>query len=83
MVDQFIPERKYLRAVSEKTLAWYGDSFKAFQGALDSEDQVNTRIVELRQRGVKPGSINTWLRCIKAFYLLTCTRFSSGYRLNL
>ena len=37
--------------------------------ALDSDDQLKNKIVELRQRGVKPVSINTWLRCVKAYYL--------------
>lgn len=69
MTEQFIQERKYLKAVSDKTLAWYKDSFKAFAGALDSTETINARIVEMRKRGVKPVSINTYLRCIKAYYL--------------
>jgi hypothetical protein len=69
MTEKFIQERKYLKAVSEKTLLWYKDSFRAFEGALDSTETINARIVELRMRGVKPVSVNTWLRCIKAYYL--------------
>ena len=69
MTEQFIQERKYLKAVSEKTLAWYRDSFRVFEGALDSTETINARIVELRKRGVKPVSVNTWLRCVKAYYL--------------
>lgn len=68
MTDKFIEERKYLKGVSDKTLAWYLDSFNAFEGALDSEEQVKQRIVELRQRGVKPVSVNTYMRCIKAYF---------------
>ena len=69
MTEDFIKERKYLKGVSDKTLAWYRDSFRAFKGALDTQDEVKQRIVELRQRGVKPVSVNTWLRCIKAYFL--------------
>jgi hypothetical protein len=66
--DKFIEERKYLKGVTEKTLAWYGASFHAFERALETEEQVKQRIVELRQRGVKPVSVNTYLRCIKAYF---------------
>jgi integrase/recombinase XerD len=69
MTEKFIQERKYLKAVSEKTLLWYKDSFRAFEGALDSTETINARVVELRMRCVKPVSVNTWLRCIKAYYL--------------
>lgn len=67
--EQFIRERKYLKAVSDATVAWYRISFRAFEGALDSTAAINARIIQLRDRGVKPVSINTWLRCIKAYYL--------------
>lgn len=67
--ELFIQERKYLKAVTDKTLAWYKDSFKAFEGALDSTETIKVRIMELRKRGVKPVSVNTWLRCVKAYYL--------------
>ena len=67
-IEKFIEERKYLKGVSEKTLAWYKDSFRAFEGALDTEEQVKRRIVELRQRGLKPVSVNTYMRCIKAYF---------------
>jgi len=65
----FIQERKYLKAVTDKTLAWYRDAFRAFEGAADSETEIKKRIMELRQRGVKPVSVNTWLRVIKAYWL--------------
>jgi site-specific recombinase XerD len=68
-MEKFINERKYLHNVSPKTIMWYRDSFKAFENATQTLDQVKQRIMELRERGVKPVSVNTWLRCIKAFYL--------------
>jgi hypothetical protein len=52
MTQDFIRERHYLKAVSPKTLIWYGCSFRAFEGALESRETVNRRIVELRQRNV-------------------------------
>jgi integrase/recombinase XerD len=66
-VSDFITERRYLKNVSPKTLLWYGDAFKAFGGALESEAAIKRRIVELRTRGISAISVNTWLRCINAF----------------
>lgn len=36
MTQDFIRERQYLKAVSPKTIIWYGCSFSAFHGALES-----------------------------------------------
>ena len=66
--EQFTLERKYLKNVTLQTLTWYGNSFKAFEGALSSKASVNTRIAELRERGLNPISINTYLRCINAYF---------------
>ena len=66
-VPDFITERRYLKNVTPKTLAWYADAFKAFDGALESEAAIKRRIVELRTRGVSAISVNSWLRCINAF----------------
>ncbi len=67
LVQQFIQERKYLLGVTPKTIIWYGCGFKAFEGALESKEAINQRIVELRQRGVKPITINSYLRVVNAF----------------
>ena len=66
-VPEFITERKYLKNVTLKTLAWYGDAFKAFDGALESEAAIKGRIVKLWTRGISPTSVNSWVRCINAF----------------
>jgi len=39
--ERFKQERKYLKNVTPKTLAWYDDSFKAFQGALGGKGPSN------------------------------------------
>src|SRR5450631_1938595 len=66
-VSDFITERRYLKNVTLKTLAWYQDAFKAFSGTLDDEAAIKHRIVELRTRGVSAISVNSWLRCINAY----------------
>jgi hypothetical protein len=66
-VSSFAQERKYLKNVTPKTLAWYGDAFKAFDGALESEIALKQRIIDLRCRGISPVSVNSWLRCVNAY----------------
>jgi integrase len=65
--SEFIRERKYLKNVTSKTLAWYEQSFQSFEGALESAQTIKQRIVELRNRGISAISVNTWLRCINAY----------------
>ena len=55
--SEFIQERKYLKNVTPKTLAWYQTSFKAFGGALESEAAIKQRIIQLRDRGVSPHTL--------------------------
>jgi site-specific recombinase XerD len=33
-----------------------------------TEEAIKQRIIEIRDRGVSPVSINTWLRCIRAYF---------------
>ena len=39
-----IQERRFLKNVTSKTLAWYQDTFKAFAGLLDCEVAIEHRI---------------------------------------
>src|SRR5688572_1582038 len=68
MIESFIKERIYFKNVSPKTIAWYRDSFKAFEGVLVDKQSIGKRIMEMRERGVCAISINTWLRCINAYF---------------
>src|ERR1035441_3142885 len=63
---EFIQERKYLKNVTAKTLTWYEQSFKSFDGC-ETQQQYRQRILELRERGVSSISVNTWLRCVNAY----------------
>ena len=65
--DRFKQERKYLKNVTPKTLAWYEHSFKAFDGAIDNKADIVGRIAKLRECGINPISVNTYLRCINAY----------------
>jgi len=77
--DKFINERKYLKAVTPCTLAWYKQSFKAFEDALETTEEIKQRIVELRERGTKPVSINTYLRAVKAYWLWQGKKWEVGH----
>src|SRR5215813_4415749 len=65
--EGFIQERKYLHNVTPATLDWYHQSFLSFREC-ETLGEVRRRIVELRERGTSPVSINCWLRCIKAYF---------------
>jgi site-specific recombinase XerD len=66
--EQFTTELRYIRNVSPATLRIYEFSFRHFEGALESKTDVIKRIGELREKGVKPVSVNTYLRCINSFF---------------
>jgi len=75
--DRFIQERRILNNVSPATIQWYRYSLRAFQPVLEAgfesiglfKAAVIKRIDELQiqGRGNKAVSINTYLRCLKAF----------------
>lgn len=62
--NKFVQERLYLKGVTRKTLRWYECSWQAFKPL----DNIEGRIIELRQAGVKPISINTYLGAVNAFH---------------
>lgn len=75
--DRFIRERRTLHNVSPATAEWYHYSLKAFRPVLEVDVEstaelraaVVSRIEQLREqgRGNKAVSVNTYLRCLKAF----------------
>src|SRR6185369_14533301 len=75
--ERFVQERRILNNVSPATIQWYRYSLRAFQPVLEAEFEsiglfkaaVIKRIGELQtqSRGNKAVSINTYLRCLKAF----------------
>lgn len=77
LFEQFVKERRYLKAVSTKTVTWYYTAWKAFKASQRgstgvqqpelSKATLQTFVVHLRDRGVKPRSVNTYLQCMNAF----------------
>ena len=68
-IRAFLQEKLYLQNVSPRTIILYESCFKAFAGAVDTPEVAKERVVALRERGVSPVTVNTYLRHIKCFYL--------------
>jgi integrase/recombinase XerD len=68
LIELFVQERRYLKSVTAKTVAWYRDSFRAFHGAMTDKAAITSRIAEIRTRGVAATSVNTWLRTLNAYF---------------
>ena len=74
LFEQFLAQRRYLRNVTPSTIEWYQTAFKALQRALGTEPSLTKTalqqfVVDLRERGVKPVSCNTYIKAINAFCL--------------
>jgi hypothetical protein len=78
MTQDFINERRYLPGASPKTLIWDNSAFKAFDGAPGSKTVISQRIVEIRDRGVRPVTVNSYLRALNAFIRVAKQRTGRG-----
>lgn len=73
LFDQFVRERVYLKAVTAKTRAWYRTGWVAFvahAGPVDgtvTKANVKAVVIALRDKGLSPRSVNTYLQCVNAF----------------
>jgi integrase/recombinase XerD len=81
LFEQFLRERSYLKNVSPKTRVWYETAWKTFLATQPSglataeikgappitRHHLNTFVVALRDRGVRPVTVNTWLRALNAY----------------
>jgi integrase/recombinase XerD len=69
---EFLRERVYLRNVSPKTRLWYETAWKAFRREHPDGDGFTRPVLQrfvlgLRERGVRPVSVNTYLKAMNAF----------------
>ena len=74
LFEQFLKERVYLKAITPKTKLWYLTAWKAFEASQTNDGEfrlTKTRlqafVVLLRDRGLKPRSVNTYLQALNAF----------------
>jgi integrase/recombinase XerD len=73
LYEQFIREKQYLANVSPATVAGYRWAWKAFAPALDGtktaeKPEILARIAELRESGLSPVTVNTYLRSLNTFF---------------
>lgn len=65
----YIQDRKYMKNVSPRTLAWYRDVERVF-GAVDVHNirpSLRLLIQVQLEKGIKPVSVNSWLTGIRAY----------------
>jgi integrase/recombinase XerD len=72
LFSDFLAQRRYLRNVTPSTIEWYDTAFKALQRTHGADPQLTRNslqafVVDLRQRGVKPISCNTYIKALNAF----------------
>jgi len=65
--DEFIKERKYLKAVSPRTLEWHDQSLKWLGIENPTEADCKAAVVRMREAGLKASSVNCRLRSINAY----------------
>lgn len=71
LVELFIREKKYLKGVSDATLSFYRDCFKAWRDvvgdSLPDKINVNEFVIRLRERGTSPSSVDAYSRGFNSF----------------
>jgi integrase/recombinase XerD len=73
LFQEFLTERRYLKNVTPSTIEWYETAWTMFRrGVADdarplSKSVLQTFVVTLRQRNVRPVSCNTYIKALNAF----------------
>lgn len=75
--EEFLNERKYLKNVSDKTLVYYSCAFRSWEK--HSQGDWKAWIVNLRQAGTSPVSINTYICAMNAYWKWAGTGLKVDY----
>jgi integrase/recombinase XerD len=69
LFEQFIKERKFLRNLSEGTLAYYREVYEFFKavGFDGSKQSLQSAVIRMRERGTSTGAVNTYIRGLNVF----------------
>ena len=71
LFEQFVKEKRFLHNVTNNTVIWYWQSWKAFKrsvGADSVDKQLLTELVmKLRESGISATSVNDYTRAINSF----------------
>jgi integrase/recombinase XerD len=78
--QQFLRERRYLRNVSPQTIEWYVTAWGSFKKSAThcpacptcpadlKQAHLEEFVYALRDRGVRPVTVNTWLKALNTFF---------------
>jgi integrase/recombinase XerD len=68
LFEQFLRERRFVKNSSQNTLLFYEQSFKAFNLHEPlTKGQLTERITVMREKGMKPSTVNCYIRGINSF----------------
>jgi integrase len=72
LFDQFLKERRFLRNVTDKTLTWYGIAYRNYCKVVPGDDlpskaSLQALVIALRERGIRPITVNTYVAAMNAF----------------
>ena len=86
--EQFLTERRYLKNVTEATLIWYRVAWKNYPrsnppAGPPSKASLQQMVIGLRQRDVKPVTINTYITALNAFCLWLYQEGHAAERMKL
>ncbi len=65
--EQFIRERQYVMNVSPATIRWYRHALKSLDSEEPTQEELNTLVVRMRERGLKATGCNAATRAINAY----------------
>ena len=75
--EEFLTERRYLKNVSDKTLVYYRCAFRSWEQ--HSGGDWKAWIVKLRQAGLSPVSVNTYICAMNAYWRWAGTDLNVAY----
>jgi integrase/recombinase XerD len=72
LFDQFLKERRFLKNVTPRTLTWYGVAFRNYRAVVPGDDlpskaSLQALVIALRERGIRPVTVNTYIAAMNAF----------------
>lgn len=65
--EQFIRERQYLTNVTPATIEWYDRCFKWLSSPTPSQDDLNSTVMRMREKGLKATGCNSVIRAVNSY----------------
>jgi len=65
--QDFIAERKYLHNASPRTIEWHENSFRWLPSETPTQEQLNSAVIQMLEKGLKATSCNAAIRAVNAY----------------